>query len=159
MGARATALADQLEQAIAEFAKTVEGCSDATWGATCGAEGWTVAVTAQHVAGQFPLEREFIEAAAEGRDALAYTWDDINGKNDRRAAGATTCTKAEVLALLSDGGPAITAYVRGLSDAQLDSTAPLTLAGGAALSAEALITGGVLIEHITGHTASIREAR
>jgi hypothetical protein len=158
MSSRATALADQFEQAVAEFAKTVEQCPDAQWRATCGAEGWTVAATAQHVAGQFPLEHEYISAAAEGREMPAHTWDDINGMNERRAQGASACSKADVLNLLRDGGSSMAAYIRGLSDEQLDRTAPLPLADGALVSAEALILGGVLIDHVKGHLQSIRAA-
>ena len=67
MGQRADALAARFEQAVADLAKTVEACSDTQWAAACSAEGWTVAQTAQHVSGQFPLEMEFITAAAEGK--------------------------------------------------------------------------------------------
>lgn len=45
-----------------------------------------------------------------------------------------------------------------LSDEQLDRTAPLALADGAGVSAQQLIEGGVLIEHVRGHLNSIRAA-
>ena len=86
MASRAEALATRFDQAVDEFAKAVESCSDAQWKAICNAEGWTVAQTAQHVSGQFPLEMEFITAAAEGRPLPGYSWDDVNGKNESRAA-------------------------------------------------------------------------
>jgi len=156
MGNRSDVLASQLEQALADFAKAVEACPANKWGAVCDAEGWTVAQTAQHVAGQFPLEKEFIEEAAAGGKGLAYTWDDVNGKNDTRAAANAACTKDEVLKFLRDGGGSMVTYIRSLSDSQLDSSAPLALAGGAAPTAEQLIQGGVLIEHVTGHLASIK---
>jgi hypothetical protein len=157
MGERAAALADQFEQAVAEFAKAIEGTPDDKWDAKTG-EGWTVAAAAQHVSGQFPLEMEYITAAAEGRAAPAYSWDDINGKNDGRAAKNTAVSKADVLQELRDGGASTAAYVRGLSDAQLDSTISLPLAGGADVSAQQLIEGGVLIDHVNGHLAGIRAA-
>ncbi|MDP9237898.1 MAG: DinB family protein [Chloroflexota bacterium] len=158
MGTRSTQLAEQFEQAIKEFEQAIDGCSDSQWKAMCGGEGWTVAATAQHVAGQFPLEREYISAAAEGREAPAYTWDDINGKNESRANTNTAATKADVVKTLRDGGSSMAGYIRGLSDEQLDRTVKLPLAGGAAVSAEQLITGGVLIEHVTGHLQSMRAA-
>jgi hypothetical protein len=117
-----------------------------------------VGQTAQHVSGQFPLEMEFIRAAAEGTTMPAYTWDDINGKNDGRAEKNAGATKAQVLQELKDGGASTAAYVRGLSDEQLDRTGKLGLAGGADVSAEQLILGGVLIEHVTGHLQSIKNA-
>jgi len=157
MGERSAALADQFEKAVAEFAKEIEETPDDKWGATTG-EGWTVAAAAQHVSGQFPLEMEYITAAAEGRESPVYSWDDINGKNDGRAAKNTAVSKAEVLKELRDGAASTAAYIRGLSDAQLDSTIALPLAGGADVSAQQLIEGGVLIDHVNGHLAGIRAA-
>ena len=158
MSTRSAALADRFDQAIDEFARAIESASDAQWAASGGPEGWTVAATAQHVAGQFPLEREFIGEAAKGGAGLGYTWDDINGKNDTRAAANMQCNKADVIALLRDGAGSMSAYIRGLSDEDLDRTAPLKLAGGAPVSTQQLIEGGVLIEHVTGHLQSMRAA-
>ena len=158
MGQRAETLANRFEDAVAEFTKTVEACSDADWGKTCGDEGWTVGQTAQHVSGQFPLEMEFIRAAAEGKAMPTYTWDDINGKNGSRAEANRGATKAQVLQELKEGGASTAAYLRGLSDEQLDRTGELGLAGGAAVSTEQLINSGVLIEHVTGHMQSIVKA-
>jgi hypothetical protein len=158
MGARSEELANQYDQAVHVFAQAVERCSDAQWQATCGDEGWTVAATAQHVAGQFPLEMEYITAAAEGRALPSYSWDDINGKNDGRAAAHTTCTRQDVLDLLHQHAPGVSAYVRALSDEQLDRQAPLALADGAMVSTQQLIEGGVLIAHVNGHLASIEAA-
>lgn len=157
MGERSEQLAQRFEQAVADFGKAVEACSDQKWQAVTG-EGWTVAAAAQHVAGQFPLEREYISAAAEGREAPPYSWDDINGKNDTRAAANTACGKSDVLSLLKDGSASMAAYLRGLSDDQLDRTIALPLADGAQVSTQQLIEGGVLIEHVTAHMQSISSA-
>lgn len=158
MGDRSAALAGRFEQAVSDFTKVIDGCSDAQWQAVCGDEGWSVAVTAQHVAGQFPLEMEFITAAAEGKPLPGYSWDDVNGKNDTRAAANTGASKAGVLATLRDGSAMVSKYIRGLSDEQLDRAGELPLAGGAKVTTQQLIEGGVLIEHVTGHMASIKAA-
>jgi hypothetical protein len=158
MGQRAEALASEFEKAVAELAKTVEGCSDEKWGKICSDEGWTVGQTAQHVSGQFPLEMEFITAAADGKPLPSYTWDDINDKNGSRADRNKGATKAQVLKELKEGGASTAAYLRGLSDEQLDRTGALGLAGGAEVSTEQLVKGGVLIEHVTGHLQSIVNA-
>jgi hypothetical protein len=159
MSQRSNELARQLEQAVAEFGKAVEGCSDAQWAAICNAEGWTVAQTAQHVSGQFPLEMEFITAAAEAKPIPSYSWDDINGKNESRAQKNRAASKADVVKELRDGAASTAAYIRGLSDEQLDRTGSLGLADGASVSTQQLIEGGVLIAHVTGHLESIRGAR
>ena len=158
MGERSEALAGQFERAVAEMAQTVEQSSEQHWQAMCGGEKWTVAATAHHVAAQWPLEREYISAAAEGRPMPSHTWDDINGNNDRRAQDFRACSKADVLTLLRDGASSMAAYVRSLSDEQLDRTAALPLADGAIVSTQQLIEGGVLIDHATGHLQSIRAA-
>lgn len=158
MGQRSAALADQFEKAVADLTRTIEGCSDGQWDAVCNDEGWTVRQTAQHVSGQFPLEMEFITAGAEGKPLPSYTWDDINGKNDGRAAKNSGATKADVLKELKAGAASTAAYLRGLNDEQLDRKGALGLAGGAEVSTEQLIMGGVLIEHVTGHMQSIVKA-
>ena len=158
MGTRATQLAEQFEQTVAELAATVEACSDEQWKAVCGAEGWTVAQTAQHVSGQFPLEMEFIRAGAEGRPLPGYTWDEINAKNDGRAARNSTVSRGDVLRELRDGAASTATYLRGLGDEQLDRAGQLGLADGASVSTQQLIEGGVLIDHVRGHLASIRSA-
>jgi len=158
MSKRSDELAERFEQAVAELMATVERCSEAQWRALCGEEQWTVAATAHHVGAQWPLEREYIVAAAEGATPPTHTWDDINQRNARHAQEFSAASKADVLRLLRDGGPSMAAYVRGLSDEQLDRTAPLALADGASVSAQQLIEGGVLIAHATEHLQSIRRA-
>jgi uncharacterized damage-inducible protein DinB len=159
MSQRSTELARQFEQAVAEFGKAVEECSDAQWAAVCNAEGWTVAQTAQHVSGQFPLEMEFITAAAEAQPLPAYTWDDINSKNESRAGKNSSASKANVLKELRTNAASTAAYIRALSDEQLERTGTLGLADGASVSTQQLIEGGVLIAHVTGHLESVRSAK
>ena len=48
MGQRTSALADQFEQAITDFAETIQQIPDDKWQAVSGPEGWTVAATAQN---------------------------------------------------------------------------------------------------------------
>jgi uncharacterized damage-inducible protein DinB len=155
MASRAESLADRFEQAVAEFASTIERIPDDKWTTKDGPEGWTVAGVAQHVSGQFPLEMEYITAAAEGKPLPPYTWDDINARNENRADKNSAASKADVLNELRDGATSTAAYVRGLSDEQLDRTGQLALAGGATVSAQQLIEGGVLIDHVLGHLKSL----
>lgn len=159
MGQRSNELAKQFEEAVAEFGKTVEACSDAQWAAVCNAEGWTVAQTAQHVSGQFVNEMMFITAGAEGRPLPPITWPQLNSMNDTQAAENSAVTKAAVLAELRTGAASTASYIRGLSDEQLDHTGSLLLADGATVRTQDLIEGGVLIAHVTGHLESIRGAK
>ena len=156
MPTRAESLAGQFEQAVAEFAQTIEQIPDDEWTAQGGPEGWTIASVAQHVSDQFPLEMQYITAAAEGKQMPAYSWDDINGMNESRAEKNSAASKAEVLRELRDGAASTAAYVRALSDEQLDRTGALALAGGASVTAQQLIEGGVLIDHVRGHMKSLQ---
>jgi hypothetical protein len=156
MPTRAESLADQFEQAVNDFAQTIEQIPDDLWTAQGGPEGWTIASVAQHVSGQFPLEMQYITAAAEGKEMPAYSWDDINGMNESRAEKNSAASKAEVLRELREGAASTAAYVRALSDEQLDRTGSLALAGGASVSAQQLIEGGVLIDHVRGHMKSLQ---
>ncbi|HUF52202.1 MAG TPA: DinB family protein [Dehalococcoidia bacterium] len=158
MGERSEAIANDFEKAVAEFRETIQQVPESKWSAVAEAEGWTVAQLAEHVAGQFPLEMEFITAGAEGKDLPAYSWDDINNKNDTRAANNASATKEQVLSTLEQHAPNVTAYIRGLDDSQLDNKRPLGLANGAEVTTQQLLEGGVLIDHVRGHLASIRSA-
>ena len=57
---------------------------------------------------------------------------------------------------LREGGASTATYLRSLSDDHVDRTGKLGLAGGATVNTQALIEGGVLIDHVKGHLASIR---
>ena len=158
MGKRSEDLAAEFERAVDDLAKAIESSSDAQWQKGT-PEGWNVAATAQHVSGQFPLEMEYISAAAEGKPMPGYSWDDINNRNDNRASKNTNVSKADVIRELRDGAKSTAAYIRKLSDEQLDRTGKLPLAGGADVSTEQLLRGGVLIDHVAEHLKSIRSAQ
>ena len=158
MSQRSSELARQFEEAVTEFIKVVQGCSDAEWAAVCNAEGWTVAQTAQHVSGQFPFEMAFITAAAEARAMPTVTWAELNALNDGRAGRNISVSRAQVLEEMKTGAPSVAAYIRDLSDEQLQRTGRLSLADGAVVTTEQLIEGPVLTAHIIGHLESIRGA-
>jgi hypothetical protein len=155
MGARSHAVADELEQAADEFARAVASCTDAHWSSVCGPEGWTVAQTAQHLSGGFSLEMEYVTALAEGRPLPAYSWDDINRLNDDRAAKNASITRDEVLNELRAGMASTSAYIRALTDEQLDRTAAFALADGASVSTQSMIERVVLTDHFRRHLKSM----
>ena len=158
MGTESAALAAQFAGAFDDLAKTVRDCPDTAWGNICGDEKWTVAATAHHVATQLSLEKEYLDAAAEGRTSPSYTWDDINGANEKRAAANSSVGKDEVLRLLAEGKAGIEPWVRSLDDAQLENKMALPLANGAEVTLRQLLEGGVLIDHARSHLKSIQAA-
>src|SRR5207247_10435317 len=101
-----------LQQGGAGCGSTSERIRDEKWSAKEGPEGWTGAGVAQHVSGQFPLEMQYITAAAEGKSLPGYSWDDINGMNESRAEKNSAASKAEVLRELREGAASTAGYVR-----------------------------------------------
>ena len=153
---RAATLAEQFEKALGELIQAVEEHPDDQWHSVCGDEGWTVAATAHHVGAQWPLEKELLDAAVGLASMPGYTWDDVNARNEQHGQEFSAASKAEVLAILRDGGPTMASFVRGLSDAQLDSPVAFPLANGAPVTPQQLIEGGVLVGHVVAHLKSIR---
>lgn len=157
MGQRADKIADTFEAAVTEFEKTVQAVPADSWNAVCEAP-WTTAQVAAHIAGQFALESEiFMPAAGNGQPLSTITWAEVNSRNDARAAAEANATKDDVLKTIRDGAKPIAAFIRGLTDEQLDRKSPLSLADGAQLTTDQLLHSGVLIDHITGgHLTSIK---
>lgn len=156
MGSRSNALADQFEQAIDGLIATIERCTDADLKKKCGEENWTVAGAAHHVGVQFPLEFEYLSAAAEKRALPDYTWDYINQLNDARAQANSASPKEEAIRQLRFGRAMLAPWIRSLSDEQLDHASPLKLAEGANVTLQQLLEGGVLIDHARAHAKSIQ---
>lgn len=157
MSDRANALAEQFEKEISDLIQTIERCTDDQWKAKSGGE-WTVAATAHHVGAQFPLEMEYLTASVKGGPLPSYSWDDINKLNDERAKANADCDKVTAIRQLRDGSAEVSAWLRGLSDADLDRMNALALADGAMVSTQQLIEGGVLIDHARAHHAIIRSS-
>jgi hypothetical protein len=156
MGSKGEQLAEQFEQSLADFVRTVESFPEDKWQSLCGDEGWTVAATARHVGYQWEIEKELIEGTAGTKPMPSYTWDDVNKRNADHAQQYSSASKTDVLGLLREKGPPMASLVRGLSDEQLNRKTPFPLADGAAVTPQQIIEGGVLIDHINAHLKSIR---
>jgi hypothetical protein len=155
MSERARALADRFEHANHELIATVEACSDAAWRAKTTGEDWTVGVVAHHVAEAHRAISGLVELRAKGQPLPNVTMDMIHQGNAAHAKQQANCTKAETLALLRQNGSAALGIVRGLSDAQLDGSAPVL--GGAPMTLQQVIER-ILIGHVQDHHSSIRTA-
>jgi uncharacterized damage-inducible protein DinB len=156
MSERAAALAERFERINQDLIVAVERCSDADWQRACAGEGWPVGVTAHHVATSYPAFKGFIQGIATGADLPPVTPEMLDASNAQHAEEHARCSRQETLELLRRGGQAAAEAVRDLSDEQLDRTAPMALAGGAAISAQQMAE--FMIGHPTGHLASIQAA-
>ena len=157
MSQRAAELAAKLESANAAVIAALERCSDEQLKRTCEGEGWPVTVAAHHVAVSHTGIAGLVKLIADGQPVPPITMEMINAGNAQHAREFANVTREETLAALRTGGQAAVEMVRGLTDEQLDRTAPMAFAGGAEWSAAEVIER-VLIGHPIGHGESIRTA-
>ncbi|MFN8524978.1 MAG: DinB family protein [Chloroflexota bacterium] len=158
MGQRAEALAAKIESAVNDLAAAIEAGDDAKWASVCAGEQWSVGVTTHHVAfGHLEGGAGFVRALAAGQGVPPVTMEMIDQGNAAAAEANANCGREETLASLRTNAAATVDFVRGLSDAQLDTTAPMAFAGGAELSTEQVINA-VLISSLAEHVTSVRSA-
>ena len=155
MGAKGEAFAKQFEAKVEEATALLEKLNDADWKKTTGAEGWTVGVTAHHVARSYEPITNIVQTIAAGQTLPHFTpqmLDEMNAQHSKEFAG---CTKAETVALLRKGGAAAAAAVRALSDAELAKTGTV-FAGMPPMSAADMVKRA-LFGHLDEHLGSIRK--
>jgi hypothetical protein len=123
------------------------------WRSVQAAEGWPLGVVACYVAAGYELTvgRTRQMLADEPVDRI----DDPDGYAGKAAEYATV-ESDQALQRLRREGSAAAAFVRWLTDAQLDSTAFVT-AKGNAIPIETYVTHG-LIGHLEAHSASLLAA-
>ena len=154
MSDRANGLAAKFEKVNEEAIKTVEGCSDEQWQAICKDEGWSVGITAHHIASGLTPILGLIRVMAAGGQFPALTMEQIDQGNAKHAQDFANCSKQETLEILRRDGAAAANAVRGLSDEELDKSAVI-LARAPSMTTEQGIQD-VLIASTAGHLESIR---
>ena len=157
MNRRAKKLAERLRAFVDDVNAFVEGCSEKDWKKVCTAEEWPVGVTARHIgAGHFEAV-DLARMIVSGRKLPEITMEQLAGMANEHARRHAECTREEVLDVLRRNGAALVDYVAGLSDAELDCTGHLALAGGE-LTAQQLIEAVVLSsggEHLAHMKAAV----
>ena len=113
MSERAAALAAKFEQVNQELIDVIEECSDEKWRSACAGEGWSVGVTAHHVAFDTPLLAAMVRAIASGQPFPPLTAEGPDKANAQHAQGHADCTKQETLDLLRREVPIAASVVRG----------------------------------------------
>ncbi len=157
MGTRAERLADELQQVTDEVAAFVEAAPDEVWQRQSAPEQCTVAALAYHVAdGYSGILDSLVKPIAEGREGPRFGQEDLAKWNAEAAEANAAQPKAAALERLRTQAPPAIAYVRALSDEQLDRGGSLPF-GGDPMTAEAVIEH-VLIGHPRGHLASMQTA-
>jgi hypothetical protein len=156
MSERAQKLAERLRAFNEDIAVFVEGCSDGNWKKACEKEEWPVGVTARHIAAGHFEAVDLARMIVKGEQLPEFTMDQLVAMANAHARQHAACTREEVLGLLRRNGKALVDYVAGLSDAELDRTGHLALAGGK-MSAQQFIEA-VILSSGGEHFASMKAA-
>jgi len=157
MAQRAQALADRLIQgadALAAFAKTM---NDAEWKKSGSPDRRPFGVIVHHVASVYPLEIQLAQTLGSGKPIAGVTWGAVHEMNAKHAADHKAVSRAETLELLQQNSRTAAGAVRALTDAQLDSAAPVSLNADAPLTCQFMIEDHAL-RHSYHHLAKIRAA-
>jgi uncharacterized damage-inducible protein DinB len=113
-------LAHRFQHFNQELIGFVESCSAAGWRKVTQAEGWTVGVTAHHIAAtHYPLI-DWVQMLVEGRSLPPVTMAMVDELNRQHAEAHTDCTPAEVINLLRRDGDKALAYLLTCTDADLE---------------------------------------
>ena len=127
MSERAKQLAGELNQFKRRVIEFVEGCDPKDWSRELDWEQWPVGVTARHLgAGHFQLI-EIIDNLLKGEGWPPLTQEVLVQMGNQHAAEHAECSREEVLGILRENGEALSAYVAGLTDAELDRAAKLAM--------------------------------
>jgi hypothetical protein len=150
VSARAKELAAQFEQINQQVIDVIAGDTDLS--VICPSEGWTAAAIGAHIGG---AHRGIIQPIIAGREIPSAVGPSDEG-NAKQAAENATLPRDQILRLLRDHGAMATAYLRSLSDEDLDRTVSLPLFGENRVTAQQVIEW-VLIGHAAEHANSLRQ--
>jgi hypothetical protein len=157
MSIRTDALADRLLKGARDLAAFAEGLSDTAWQARVPKDGRKIGVTVHHVASMYPLEIKLALTLAEGRPIEGVTWADVDAINAAHAKEFDGVTKEQALELLSRNSAAAAHAIRGLTDAQLDRAATVSLNADAPLTCQFFLEDHA-VRHSYHHLARVRAA-
>lgn len=143
MGEKGKELARRLGAFSHDVVTFVEGCSEENWKKACEKEEWPVGVTARHIGTGHFEAAGLARMIVKGEKLPEFTMEQLVAMANEHARQHAGCTREEVLGLLRRNSAALVDYVAGLSDAELDRTGHLALAGGK-LSAQQLIEAVIL---------------
>jgi hypothetical protein len=156
MGAKADALAVQIEGKARDALATLQKLGAADWKKVTTAEKWTVGATAHHLALGLEAVAGIVTGLVAGAPPRAnFTRAALDQMNAQHAREHADCGRAETLALFQKGAATAAAVVRGLSDDQLAKSGTV-FTDAPPMTAEQLITLG-LVSHIDEHLGAIRK--
>jgi hypothetical protein len=152
---RADEQAAEVEAVGDELAAFCRSCTPEEWVTIVPGEGWPVGVVCFHAANGNDGVVGWMQTMLEVGE-LTITPDDLDAGNAEMAAEHAGVTVDEAADLAIAASRRAATYLRGLTDAQLEATAPFGPAGGAVLSVAALAEN--VPRHPRSHLASAQAA-
>ena len=150
--------ASRLNTALCDLRYIVEGMDEAAWQRPCPGTGWTAGGNAAHIVGHLALAHFAAQTARGERGQLAdFTADGLNAFNESMRPVNEAESPSTVLTKLRADGPGAVEAVKAIRTDRLDRSQKMAFAGGAELSAAALLEGPLLGD-IAAHLADIRAA-
>ena len=148
-------LADEIDVEIKKLIATLEPLTDEQWRRTAPADGWPVGLVAFHIALGLERQAGWIDQALEGGPPHQFSWDVTDQMNAALANAEILPSKPFVLAGLPVAAARMCAFLRAVSDVDLDRVA-LSSGGGTATIGSLMRKR--IMQHIREHGASIRDA-
>ena len=153
---RAEALAVRLEDGARALAAFASALTDAEWHARVPHDGRKIGVVVHHVANMYPLEIQLAQGLGAGKPVAGVTWDDVHQLNAGHAVEFDAVTKEAAIDLLRRNSAVAAAAIRALTDAELDSAAPVSLNADAPLTCQFMLEDHA-VRHSYHHLAAIRK--
>ena len=157
MSVKANALADRLEQGARALAALASALTEAQWQTRIPKDGRKVGVVVHHVGNMYPLEIGLAKILAEGKPVTGVTMDKVHEINAAHAKERDGVTKEEALEFLRRNSAEAAAFIRGLSDEELDRAAPASLYADAPITCQFMLEDHA-VRHSYHHLAKIRAA-
>ena len=155
--ARATALAERLEQGARALGELASSLTEAEWQMRLPGDGRKIGVVVHHVASMYPLEIQLAQTLAAGKPIAGVSWNDVHAINAAHATEQDGVTKEAALDFLRRNSAAAADAIRALSDEQLDRAAPISLNADAPLTCQFFLEDHP-VRHSYHHRAHIRAA-
>ena len=153
MSQRTKELVERFTASNDELVAFVKNCSDADWRKLSTSEEWPICVVARHVAEGHSDLLDMAKTIDDGEELPDFSMDALDLMNAQHAKEHADCSKDEVLDLLGGNGSAITGWISGLNDEDLDHTYNLPVMGGD-MNMQQFCE--ILIGHIDEHVAGIK---
>lgn len=151
-------LAEAFESANQRLIERVQTLTDDQWAKTVEETGWSVGVTAHHLAESHAGLSGMVGAIARGERVPPVSPDALNRGNAEHAQRAARVTREETVALARENGAEAAAMLRSLSDGGLQNTFSFPARGETRTMTAEDVARNVLIGHMGMHLAMIEKA-